>query len=672
MAPGTETTLDLGTLSTGEPLALPLGLLDTHCQILAPTGYGKSRLLARMAQELVAKTPHATVVLDPAGDLVNHLRRWAHEHNHQQRLVVIDPRDRRLVCGLNPMRPWSTGPALQAGVIRDIIRRALGGNESSTSAPLAAQWIYNVVYALIECRLTMREVGPLLSYSNPEFRNAVVQQLPRSNVREEFEWLASVLNGTSNTQAMRLANEQLGSTTRRLRQFATNDHLLAMLEGQENVIDWDWAIDSGKLVLVNLSLEANALTDEDQRLLGQLIVSSIIRRVFARAEGRRRPVHLLIDEAGKLASPEVTTVLNEGRKYRLRLVLAHQVLSQLINHADGDRTLHDAVINNARLKIVFGGLGPQDAAVMGETLFGHLGDPDKRKLELRSLMQLSHVEERESVTEGESWTTSRQRVRVTSEMHGTSSAHAHGYASGRTSSVGVGHGAGVALSQPIDLDANGEGFYVHSDLDSASATEGDSEGASDVDVESESHAYGVARGVGITRGRGESRSTTRGPMVVPGEPFEVLTSVQFESLDEQLHRHVSRMIRQPDRHAVVASGKAEPVHLTVANVPEPKLTMEQARLLDLQVMEHLPCYASPEAIEREAVAREQRFLRSAEVEIVDSQRAIERRRATRRAVPPTGPDEGDGALPAPVPLVPKPPRRSSRAAAAPLTFPESA
>ena len=44
-----------------------------------------------------------------------------------------------------------------------------------------------------------------------------------------------------------------------------------------------------------------------------------------------------VDEAGKFASPEVATLLNEGRKYGPRLILAHQTLSQFIRQPENDR-----------------------------------------------------------------------------------------------------------------------------------------------------------------------------------------------------------------------------------------------------------------------------------------------------------------------------------------------
>lgn len=656
--------LDLGVDHTGAPIMLPLSALDTHAQVLAPTGYGKSRLLARMAQELVAKTDEAVVVLDPAGDLANHLRRWTHENGHEDRLVVIDPRDDRMVCGLNPVRPWTDDHALQAGVLRDVIRHALGSHETSANAPLAGQWIMNFMCALLECGLTMAELVPLLDYTDSTFRDAVIRRMKPSIVKNEFAWLAAVLGQSGDVQSMRLLNEQLGSTARRLRQFATNAHLQRMLAGQQHAIDWGWVLDHGKFVVVNLSLEENALTEEDQRLVGQLIVSSLIRTSFARPEGRRRPLTLILDEAGKFASPETATVLNEGRKFLFRLVLAHQTLSQFVRQPDNDRSLLDAVMNNARLKIVFGGLGASDAITIGQTLFGHFGDPDRRKLELHAPVQLSHVVESVTTSSSAMQAHGLQLIKATSE----SQAESDSYGTSQQTAIGSMRSAGEAIGQGVshayELPMGVEGFYTESTVVSTGAGESEAvaDGSSEQHGSTSTQTTSVARGKSIAWSRG--RTVTRGKMVVPGEPFEITTSVQFESLEEQLHRFVSTMVRLPNRHAVLAFGKGMPTLFRVADVPEPRVTLDQASLYDLRVMRRQPCYAEPETIELEIAERRRLVLGESTVEIVDTAVAISRRRAARRR-DGLGDDDHHGSA-VPAPTRPRRPRGGHAAAKVPV------
>lgn len=639
-----EPLIDLGRMSDGTELRIPMSGFDRHCQILAPTGYGKSRLLARMVQQFAMKSRDATVVIDPAGDLCNLLKRWAYGRGLQHRLVVIDPREQRLVCGLNPIQPWTSNHGLQAGVLRDIVRRALGGNETSTSAPLASQWIFNFIYLLLVNRLTMYELARLLDFSDSAFLKATVDRLPPSIVRSDFEALTGAMGRLNEAQALRFLTEQLGSTSRRLRQFVTNSYLEHMLAARFRAIDWGQVIDRGMLVLVNLSQEGNALTDEDQRLLGQLIVSSIIRETFARPEHRRRPVNLIIDEAGKLASPEVTTVLNEGRKYHLRLTLAHQTLSQLVDHRENDTTLLDAVTNNARLKIVFGGLGYLDGDAVGRTLFGAFAEPDRRKLTLEAPIQLSHTETVESVTTSRARTRSSGESHVRGEARASGRGHSHGTSDMAGSSFGSGDSMAMAtgFAYPMDLGMDTGTFHEARNVGSFSSCGGmDATGTSDTESEYEAFGETESHGTSSARGDQRGRSVTRGLMVVPDEVREIVTSVQFEPLEEQLYRCVSAMTRMPDRHAVVALGKTRPIEFRVADVPNPILTLRQVELLDLRLMRRLPFYVEQSAIEAEIAERQGALLRPSVVEVVDVGTAIERRRALRRALGPGGKTEDD-------------------------------
>ncbi len=631
--------IDLGSRGDGTRICIPMDGFDRHCQVLAPTGYGKSRLLARMVQQFVLKSRDATVVLDPAGDLCNLLKRWAHGAGLQHRLVVIDPREQRLVCGLNPIRPWTSNHGLQAGVLRDIVRRALGGNETSTSAPLAAQWMFNFLYLLLANQLTMYELGRLLDFSDSAFLEATVMRLPPSIVRSDFEALTGALGRLNEAQSMRFLTEQLGSTARRLRQFVTNGYLQHMLGARVRALDWGWVVDKGMLVLVNLSQEGNALTDEDQRLLGQLIVSSVIRECFARPERRRRPVNLFIDEAGKLASPEVATVLNEGRKFNLRLILAHQTLSQLVNHRENDTTLLDAVMNNARLKIVFGGLGHIDGDTVGRTLFGAFGNPERRKLTLRAPIQLSRVEKIRTVTTS----STKSKSEGTNVTRGEARARGRGRSSGTTEMSGTSFGSGDSMSMgsgfagPLD-PGMGSGSYHEGRNCASFSSGGDISATGSSESESEYEAFGESLSDGTSAARGEQwgRSVTQGLMVVPGNPEEIVTSVQFEPLEEQLHRCVSAMTRMPDRHAVIALGKSLPVEFRVEDVPDPRLTLGQAEFLDLRLMRRRPFYAEPGAIDAEVAERQNALLQSSVIEVVDVEGAIERRRTSRRALGPAG------------------------------------
>src|SRR5205085_7711529 len=79
------------------------------------------------------------------------------------------------------------------------------------------------------------------------------------------------------------------------------------------------------------------------------------------------PVYYIADEFQNAATSQWATALDEARGCGLHCILAHQHLAQL---ADEDKSgyLLRSVLNDARTKIVFGGLDYQDLEVFGNNL----------------------------------------------------------------------------------------------------------------------------------------------------------------------------------------------------------------------------------------------------------------------------------------------------------------
>ena len=90
----------------------------------------------------------------------------------------------------------------------------------------------------------------------------------------------------------------------------------------------------------------------------------------ARPEGSR-PFYLYIDECARFVNEDIGRILDEGRKFGLHLILAHQHLAQLKKAGE---EVYQAVMTDAKTKVVFGGLNTEDARVLAEQIF--LGELD--------------------------------------------------------------------------------------------------------------------------------------------------------------------------------------------------------------------------------------------------------------------------------------------------------
>jgi hypothetical protein len=553
--------LELGTTAGQKSFRVPASHFDYHAHILGPTSQGKTRFLMQLFKELVRKTDSAVVFVDPLGNAYDMMVDWCYKQHLDDRLVLIDPGETRLVCGLNPIRPWETNHHLQASISWDGIRRALGSLDAA-SAPLLEFWMCNTLYALISTGLTMHEAQAMLQFHEPELREAIITRMPDTPERRDWDFLHEISEKRS-IGAFKLWLEQVRSALLRVSAYSgQNEYLRRMLGTRERVVNWADVLEDRKIVLANLSGERYpnpVMSPEHTRMLGIQLINSLIQECFRRREaGPVYPVpcYLLVDECHNFVSAEMEKILSAGRQFKLRLILSHQYLHQLVDHKTLDPSVKYAVISQTLAKVVFGGLGPEEADEIGRTLFGHLLDPMRVKDEIKQWQQLSHVESVETVT------------------------RSHGSHESSASSTATGEGEVYADGGVLDMNDQIINKMRSGQLVYASQS-----------------------------GSSWNEAITQGLMVVPGEPFETITNRTFMDLAEQLHEHVSRMVRKPQQEAVFAFRKEPPVDFRVADVPNPDVDLEHLEGFKLDVISALPYYSEPRLIEEEIKDRHAELVR---------------------------------------------------------------
>jgi hypothetical protein len=133
----------------------------------------------------------------------------------------------------------------------------------------------------------------------------------------------------------------------RLEQLFAGRKLVRNIVGQkQNSIDFRKSILNKEIVFVKLPLK---LIPEDARLIGTILVSQIHAALFSFVdlpENKRPGVSLYIDEFQHFATPDIAELITEGRKFSMRIHLAHQYRGQLPKY------LQEATMA-CRTKIVF-------------------------------------------------------------------------------------------------------------------------------------------------------------------------------------------------------------------------------------------------------------------------------------------------------------------------------
>lgn len=118
----------------------------------------------------------------------------------------------------------------------------------------------------------------------------------------------------------------------RLEQLFAGHSLVKNIVGQQNTIDFRRAIENKEIILIKLPLK---IVPEDARLIGTILVSQIDAALFSfvNLPDHKRPgVSLYIDEFQNFVSNDIAELFTEGRKYGMRITVAHQFRGQLPNY----------------------------------------------------------------------------------------------------------------------------------------------------------------------------------------------------------------------------------------------------------------------------------------------------------------------------------------------------
>ena len=160
-------------------------------------------------------------------------------------------------------------------------------------------------------------------------------------------------------------------------------------------------MDEGKSFIINLG---NINDHETRKLLGAMLLVQIEQAALSRTDlppPQRKPFTLLIDEWPSFAAQDNTigTILSQTRKFKLRLYLAAQSLSQV---SSGRLT---GALENCRLTIAFG-LGRDSAEVQAK----QIGTADPFALKETAATPRQHGQYLSIAEQFEAWTQELQHL----------------------------------------------------------------------------------------------------------------------------------------------------------------------------------------------------------------------------------------------------------------------
>lgn len=356
----------LSVLELPVPFHIPEEARFEHCHIVGGTGHGKTQLMQRMVHaDLVAaqRERRSVVVIDSQGDLINKLVRLAlfdpdAPDSLADRLVLIDPTDIDFPAALNlfdahlerlrDYRPIDRERVLN-GVIElyEVFFGAMLGAELTQKQGVIFRYLARLMVTIPGA--TIHTLMRLMENGRP-FKPHMEKLEGSAHYFFETEFFHPSFAATKKQILKRLWG--VLSTPAFERMFAQEANKLDLFE----------AMNDGKIILV--STAKDLLKSDGSALFGRFFIAMLAQAALERSTipaEDRTPTFVYVDEAQEYFDDSIETILNQARKYRVGLTLAHQTLDQL------SPRLRSAILANTSLKCV-GGVSAKDARALADEL----------------------------------------------------------------------------------------------------------------------------------------------------------------------------------------------------------------------------------------------------------------------------------------------------------------
>jgi Helicase HerA, central domain len=290
-----------------------------HLVILGKTGQGKSFLILLLCLQDI-RAGRGFIIFDPHGSLIPLiLQAIALEEKRTRKdlssqVIVIEPANQVWSVGFNPLE-GSHGQHSFVSIIglAAIIKERWG---LAHFGPQTEEILRNSLHVLADNDLSIIELSSLLS--NSAFRQKCLKRISNPEVKDYFE---SRFEPMSEAMKATVRNPILNKTS----EFASDPHFRHILGQQHSTFSVLDAMDSGKMVLVDLNKGA---LGKHSATLGSLLMAQILSAIFTRKS--RNIYSLYLDEIQNLltADSDVDVLLAEARKFGVSIVSANQYLDQ--------------------------------------------------------------------------------------------------------------------------------------------------------------------------------------------------------------------------------------------------------------------------------------------------------------------------------------------------------
>lgn len=306
-----------------------------HMYIIGKTGMGKTTLLENMIFSDI-QSGKGVGVVDPHGDLAERVIDFVPAHRTND-VIIFDPSDRDFPVSFNMLE--SIDPAFNSvvcsglvGIFKKIYAESWG--------PRLEHILRNTILSLLSYPdTTMLGITRILQ--DRTFRRRVVKKVKDPVVKGFWD-------GEFDNMSDKFRSEAISPILNKVGQFLSSPIIRNIVGQPKSSIDLRFAMDKGKIVIVNLS--KGKIGEDNSSLLGAMMITKFQLDAMSRSdipENERKDFFLYVDEFQNFATESFATILSEARKYRLNLTMANQYIAQM------PEEVRDAVFGNVGTTISF-------------------------------------------------------------------------------------------------------------------------------------------------------------------------------------------------------------------------------------------------------------------------------------------------------------------------------
>jgi len=331
--------------------AVKFGAMDRlrHCYVIGQTGTGKTGLIKNMILQDI-QNGDGVAFIDPHGNDIEDVLAFVPPERMQD-VIYFDPAYTPYPMALNMLEYDRTRPEMKTFVVDQVydIFRKLYADVPEAFGPMFEQYYRNATMLVVEdpdSGSTFLEIPRV--FADSKFRNMKLDRCKNPVIVQFWRKIAEQAGGEASLENV------VPYITSKFDVFLANDIMRPIVAQEHSAFDFREIMDGKKIFLANLS--KGRLGDRNASLLGLVLVSKFLAAAFSRVDtrGALPPFYLYIDEFQNFATPAISTILSEARKYKLSLTVAHQFIEQL------EEEIRDAVVGNVGTKIAMR-IGTTDA-----------------------------------------------------------------------------------------------------------------------------------------------------------------------------------------------------------------------------------------------------------------------------------------------------------------------